>query len=53
MKNTFGSGFGGKGDDGRSMKFTAAGAWFPLIKWGLIGLVAIVALLVLLTRCLR
>src|ERR1700756_2729930 len=46
MKSAFGgSGFGGKGDG--PMEFTAAGAWFPLIKWGLIGVGVIVALLVL------
>ena len=46
MKSAFGgSGFGGKGEG--SMEFTAAGAWFPLIKWGLIGLGVIVGLLVL------
>jgi SPFH domain / Band 7 family len=46
MKSAFGgSGFGGKGDG--PMEFTAAGAWFPLIKWGLIGLGVIVGLLVL------
>jgi regulator of protease activity HflC (stomatin/prohibitin superfamily) len=48
MKSAFaGSGFGGKGDGGGPMEFTAAGAWFPLIKWALIGVGAIVALLVL------
>ena len=46
MKSAFdGSGFGGKGDG--PMEFTAAGAWFPLIKWGLIGVGVIVGLLVL------
>ena len=46
MKSTFGgSGFAGKGDG--PVEFTAAGAWFPLIKWGLIGVGVIVALLLL------
>src|ERR1700756_3757055 len=46
MKSAFGgSGLGGKGDG--PMEFTAAGAWFPLIKWGLIGVGVIVGLLVL------
>src|SRR6201984_3846670 len=54
MKSAFaGSGFGGKGDGGGPMEFTAAGLWFPVIKWAVVGVGAILALLVLFTSVFK